>query len=64
VKVFWQDRDGIDPERVIAHRIAKCLAQEHDVFGDAQERTPVVCDTLFLRKGRWFLFVNAKGAHF
>jgi hypothetical protein len=44
VKVFWQDHDGIDSERVLAHRITKCLAQQRNVFGDAQERTPVVCD--------------------
>jgi hypothetical protein len=44
VKVFWQDHDGIDSERVIAHRITKCLAQQHDVFGDAQKWTPVVRD--------------------
>ena len=42
--MFWQDHDGIDSERVVAHRIAKCLAQQRDVFGDAQERTPVVRD--------------------
>jgi len=44
VKVFGQDHDGIDPERVIVHRVSKCLAQQHDILGSTQKRTPVVSD--------------------
>jgi hypothetical protein len=44
VKVLRQNHDGIDLERVMAHRVAECLAQQCDVFVGTQERTPVVGD--------------------